>query len=242
MKVKQLMSACVLLTGSIACATQAEGLPDSPYIVTAGEASIEVVPDVVTLYIDVNVSAKTAVEAKKEVDQRVAAYYAFLKKNNITEKQVSAANLSTQAEYDYSKTGKATAKGYRAFRQLQVNITTLDTINELLDGALASGLNDIRSIEPGVISPEQYQAKVRQEAINNAIDQAKAMASGFNTQLGPVYSIRYHTDGAMPMPQLRAMAMSADSSKQYVERSYELQTVRFNDRVDVVFELRHPAP
>lgn len=51
------------------------------------------------------------------MDERVAQYFDFLQKNNIEKKDISAANLRTQPEYDYLKTGESVLKGYRAVRQ-----------------------------------------------------------------------------------------------------------------------------
>lgn len=43
----------------------------------------------------------------------MAQYFDFLQKNNIEKKDISAANLRTQPEYDYLKTGESVLKGYR---------------------------------------------------------------------------------------------------------------------------------
>ncbi|WP_302788944.1 SIMPL domain-containing protein, partial [Escherichia coli] len=70
-------------------------------------ASVDATPDIATLAIEVSVSSKDAAQAKKQVDERVAQYFDFLQKNNIEKKDISAANLRTQPEYDYLKTGES---------------------------------------------------------------------------------------------------------------------------------------
>ncbi|BBU81253.1 hypothetical protein EIMP300_26530 [Escherichia coli] len=141
-------------------AAQANELPDGPHIVTSGTASVDAVPDIATLAIEVNVAAKAtlaievnvaakdAATAKKQADERVAQYISFLELNQIAKKDISSANLRTQPDYDYQD-GKSILKGYRAVRTVEVTLRQLDKLNSLLDGALKAGLNEIRSVSLG---------------------------------------------------------------------------------------------
>lgn len=81
MKLKVLALAATL--GLTTMAAQASELPDGPHIVTSGTASVAAVPDIATLAIEVNVSAKDAASAKKQADDRVAQYLSFLEKSGI---------------------------------------------------------------------------------------------------------------------------------------------------------------
>ncbi|SUI73574.1 26 kDa periplasmic immunogenic protein precursor [Serratia quinivorans] len=203
MKLKALAMAAMIGLGTLPLALQAAEVPEGPHVVTSGTSSVDATPDIATLAIEVSVSSKDAAQAKKQVDERVAQYFDFLQKNNIEKKDISAANLRTQPEYDYLKTGESVLKGYRAVRQVQVTLRQLDKLNELLDGALKSGLNEIRSVELGVAKPDVYREQARQKAIENATQQAASLAKGFNAKLGPVYSIRYHVANYQPMPVAR---------------------------------------
>ncbi|AKA38193.1 oxidative stress defense protein [Yersinia ruckeri] len=240
MKFKTLALAAMMGFGTLPLVLQAAELPEGPHVITSGTASVDATPDIATLAIEVSVSAKDAAEAKKQVDARVAQYFDFLKKNGIDKKDINAANLRTQPEYDYKKTGEAVLKGYRAVRQVQVTLRQLDKLNELLDGALKSGLNEIRAVELGVANPETYREQARKKAIDNAIAQAGSLAQGFNTTLGPVYSIRYRVANYQPMPIAR-MYKSPEAGRQNdAAQTYEQQTIHFDDQVDVVFQL-NPA-
>lgn len=70
--------ALAALMGISGMAAQANELPDGPHIVTSGTASVDAVPDIATLAIEVNVAAKDAATAKKQADERVAQYISFL--------------------------------------------------------------------------------------------------------------------------------------------------------------------
>lgn len=239
MKLKALIMIATLGLSALPTALWASELPAGPHVVTSGTASVDAVPDIATLTIEVSVSANDAASAKKQADQRVTEYLAFLQTNGIDKKDIDAANLRTQPEYNYLKDGNSQLKGYRAVRQVQVTLAKLDKLNELLDGALKAGLNEIRAIELGVAHPNRYRDQARQKAIDHAIAQAKSLAEGFHTQLGPVYSIRYQVANYQPMPIAR-MYKTADAGGQSdAAQTYEQQSIHFDDQVDVVFQLQN---
>ena len=226
--------ALAALVGFSALSVQANELPNGPHIVTSGTASVDATPDIATLAIEVNVAAKDAASAKKQADERVAQYLSFLEQNQIAKKDISAANLRTQPDYDYQN-GKSILKGYRAVRTVEVTLRQLDKLNALLDGALKAGLNEIRSVSLGVAQPDAYKDKARKAAIDDAIHQAEQLASGFKSKLGPVYSVRYHVSNYQPSPMVRMM--KADAAPVSAQETYEQPTIQFDDQVDVVFQL-----
>ena len=228
------------LIGLATVSAQASELPDGPHIVTSGTASVSAVPDMATLAIEVSVSAKDAAAAKKQVDERVAEYMTFLQKSGVEKKDINAANLSTQPEYEYLKDGKTQLKGYRAVRQVEVTLRQLDKMSPLLDGALKAGLNEIRSVSLGVAEPEEFKNKARTAAINDAISQAQQLAEGFHSKLGPVYSIRYHVSNYQPAPVMRMMKAADEAVSVSAADTYDRESIQFNDQVDVVFELERP--
>lgn len=235
---KALASATLLGLSALPLMAQADELPNGPHVVTSGQSSVEATPDIATLSIEVNVSAKDAADAKKQADARVQQYFDFLNQHGIEKKDINAANLRTQPEYDYLKDGKSQLKGYRAVRQVQVTLRKLDKLNDLLDGALKSGLNEIRAVELGVAHPDEYRNKAREAAMKDATAQAAALAQGFNSKLGPVYSIRYHVANYQPMPMARMFKTADAAPMTSAAQTYEQQSIHFDDQVDVVFELQ----
>ncbi|RAP72321.1 hypothetical protein ACZ87_00787 [Candidatus Erwinia dacicola] len=238
MKLTKLALAAMIGLGMLPLTAQADELPSGPHVVTSGQSSVDATPDIATLAIEVNVSAKDEGEAKKQADNLVQQYFDFLNKNGIEKKDINAANLRIQPEYDYAKDGKSVLKGYSAVRQVQVTLRKLNKLNDLLDGALKMGLNKIRSVELGVANPEEYKAKARKAAIEDATKQAGKLAQDFNTKLGPVYSIRYHVANYQPMPMARMYETADAAPMTSAAQTYEQQSIHFDDQVDVVFELQ----
>ncbi|WP_192457859.1 oxidative stress defense protein [Musicola keenii] len=239
MKLKNLTMATLL--GSCVFATSAlanNELPNGPHVVTSGTASVEAFPDLARLVIEVSVSSKEAVDAKKQVDNRVAQYVDFLVRNGVDKPDINAANLNTRPEYDYQKNGGSVLKGYRAVRQVEVTLRQLDKLDALLDGALKAGLNEIRMVDFGVSNPDTYREQARKKAIEQATHQAQSLAAGFNTTLGPIYSIRYHVSNYQPMPVARMLKATEALAPNDVAQTYQQQAIHFDDQVDVVFELQ----
>lgn len=238
MKLKTLILAISIgLTTSVLSLTHADELPAAPHLNTIGTANIDAIPDIATIIIDVNYTAKYAVDAKQKVDKRVTQYFDFLRKNGIEQKDINAANLSTQAEYDYQN-GSSELKGFRAVRQVQVSVREIGKLNQLLDGALKLGLNDIQAIKLGVAQPSNYREQVRKKAIQNAILLATSLAEGFKVKLGPIYSIHYQGyNDQSPLPVMFLRAENASTSTP--SQTYQQQSIHFKDQVEVVFGLEN---
>lgn len=125
-------------------------------------------------------------------------------------------------------------------RTVEVTLRQLDKLNALLDGALKAGLNEIRSVSLGVAQPDAYKDKARKAAIDDAIHQAEQLAAGFNSKLGPVYSVRYHVSNYQPSPMVRMMKADAAPAAS-AQETYEQPVIQFDDQVDVVFQIEPAA-
>ncbi|QXO64518.1 oxidative stress defense protein [Morganella morganii] len=240
MKLKSLALAAMVTLGSYTTAAQAVETPAGPHISTSGSAVIQAEPDMATLTINVTVKEKEASAAKAQADKRVAQYFDFLKAQGIEKKDINAANISTSPDYVYDKEKEESViRGYNASRSVTVKVYDLNKLNTLLDGALKSGLNDISAVEFGVNNPEKYRAEVRQKAIDDAVSQAKAVAKGFGSELGAVYSIGYNAPQPVPVMARGKMMLAANAPAAVsADETYEQQTIDFRDQVDVVFELK----
>lgn len=234
---KQIMLAVMTLAVTLPAVKAAE-TPMGPHVVTSGSASIEVPPDMATLSIEVSHTDMDPVQAKKIVDDQVAQYFKFLQQNGVGKKEISAANIRTSPEYDYQNDRKPELKGYRAMRSVEVKVMKLDKLNQLLDGALKAGLKEIRAVDFTVAEPDNFRAQVRQKAIEEATAQAQALARGFGTKLGAVYSIRYQVRNTEPVFARMAMMDAQNAPTNKVDDTYQQQNITFRDQVDVVFELR----
>lgn len=227
-----------ILLSALPLTSFASALPNAPHVETSGLGTVDAKPDLAKLTIQVSVSSLKAADAKKQADERMVEYFAFLEGHGVTNQDINAANIRTYPEYDYSKgDGQPTIKGYKANRSITVTLRDLSKLNTLLDGALEAGLNEISNVELGVAEPSIYQEQAKQKAMENAKIQAQSLAEGMGAKLGPVYRISYQTINVpMPRPMYKAMAaMEADSPA--VNETYQQETIKFSDQIEVVYEL-----
>ncbi|MDP5291611.1 SIMPL domain-containing protein [Oceanimonas sp. CHS3-5] len=232
---KKPLSALLSLPLLFSSAVFAIAVPDAPHLMTQGEASISVAPDMATLDLAVTAVKKDSRQAKEEVDTRVAALFSGLSALGVKKADIDSGNLVTRPNYDYSKNGKRELKGYSAERTVTIRLYQLDNLSQVLDTALAQGVQNVQRIRYGVRESEGYQQQARQAAMAHARELAGELASGFEQALGEVYAIEYAGQPPVqPRPLGATRMMAADAAQE----SYQQNEIEFTDRVRVVYTLK----
>ncbi|NHI01414.1 SIMPL domain-containing protein [Oceanimonas sp. MB9] len=226
-------SALLSLPLLFSSAAFAIAVPDAPHLVTQGEASISVAPDMATLELAVTALKKDSRQAKQEVDTRVAALFSGLSALGIKKADIDSGNLITRPDYHYPKNGERELKGYVAERTVTVRLYQLDNLSQAIDTALAQGLQNVQHIRYGVRESETYRQKARQAAIADARALAGELAGGFELALGEVYAIEYAGQSPVHPRPLGAARMMADAAPE----SYQQNEIEFTDQVQVVYTL-----
>ncbi|MDV2857569.1 SIMPL domain-containing protein [Oceanimonas sp. CAM02] len=216
-------------------ASFAIAVPDAPHLVTEGQASISVVPDMSTLTFKVTALKDDSSEAKTEADTRVAALFSGLNGLGIKKADIDSGNLLTRPDYHYPENGKRELNGYVAERHVTVRLYQLDTLSQVIDTVLKQGIQNVQNIAYGVREADGYQQKARQAAIKRATELATELATGFDESLGDIYAIEYTESSPVhPRPLGMAKMMAADAPVE----SYQQNEIEFTDRVQVVYTLK----
>jgi len=206
--------------------------PNFPHISTTGYGEVVAKPDMATFSVKVVESTMTAEQAKATVDKVVSSFLTKLQSAGVEDASINSSNIYLAPQYHYPKTGKPELVGYRASRNVTVQVTDLTSLNKYLDIALGEGINQIDNIQLQVRDQAKYQEKARLEAIKDASYKAKSLASGFEKELGDVWKIDYNAQSVQPI-LMRSMAMDARSESS----TYQDSTITIRDRVDVVYQL-----
>ncbi|EOD53347.1 SIMPL domain-containing protein, partial [Aeromonas molluscorum] len=148
---RSILSLCLFCTSA---ATMAIEVPQAPHLLVSGNAEQKVEPDMLTLRVAVTALEKKGIDAKQQVDKRVAAFFGQLEGLGIKRSDVEAGNLVISPEYQYPQNRKPELAGYRAQRQLAVKLYQLDKLSQLMDAALKSGLESVSQIEFGLKDPQ----------------------------------------------------------------------------------------
>ncbi|NOH28463.1 oxidative stress defense protein [Vibrio mediterranei] len=206
--------------------------PDFPHISTTGYGEIEATPDMAEFSVRVVQSQMNADQAKQGVDSVVDKFLSGLMSEGIEKKDIQSSNLYLSPQYHYPEKGKPELVGYRASRTVTVQVMDLENLNNYLDLALESGINQVDNIQLKVKDQGQYQEAARMAAIKDAQSKAASLAKGFDQNLGKVWRIEYR----QPMNQPVVMRSMAMDSKMESNR-YQDSVITIRDRVDVTYQI-----
>ncbi|MDE1514686.1 MAG: oxidative stress defense protein [Vibrio sp.] len=208
---------------------------DFPHISTTGYGEVSVSPDMAEFSVKVVESTMNAEQAKAAVDKAVSEFTAKLLKSGVTQQNISSSNLYINPQYHYPTNGKPELVGYQASRSMTVRVEDLSKLNQYLDIALESGINQVNRIQLKVRDQDKYQQQARMAAIEDAKQKAQSLAKGFERRLEGVWRVEYNTPSVEPI-MMRAANVS---EKIDVSDTYQDSSLLIRDRVDVVYKLTH---
>lgn len=228
---RYIQSAILLLITTLSLSTlaNAAALPDGPHVAVTGSAQIEVQPDQVTVQFQATSLEKTAVLAKQNVDQQVSALLVNLKRAGFDTKILERGQINTREQYQYVQEQR-TLQGIVATRDLSYLLTELDKVNQFLELVVAANIESIGQMNYGLQSPQEWQLKARQLAIQDSKQQAENLASAYQAKLGKIYAINYQHSYAQPL-------MMRVKSEQTAESTYQVNKIKVSDQVQAVFTL-----
>lgn len=173
---------------------------DRKTISSQGEATVTVMPDMVTINFLVETNGSTATEAKDKnseiVDDVVDALIAI----GFERKEIETTSYSVNEEYDWTDDGREFI-GYKATHYIEVKFEaeSQPELGPIVDAGVDAGaLLQYMSFE---LSPElqsEYKAKALELAGSDAKLKAEAIASGVDAKLGKLISISSSNFGYNP--------------------------------------------
>lgn len=207
-----------------------------PQLNVNGEGKIFVRPDIAMFTATVVSDSARVGDAQNQNTSHSNAIIDFLKKNNIQEKDIKTTNYSIQPQYRYdnrppcliiSNKSIPCSPGtslpprivsYQVHHSLEIRMRDLSKVDDILQGVVSAGANQVGSILFAVEDEKATMAKARKQAIDDA--QAKALIlardldvritkiTGFSESGGaPIYYSRgleaqSFDKGGAPAPQI----------------------------------------
>ena len=178
-------------------------------ISVGGIGRITTVPDVADVRVGVMITRAKVRDAQAAAATAMQAVIAALRKAGIADKDVQTTSLSLQPVYDYSSNGTPPKlTGYQIVNAVQATVRKLDTISDVIDGALAAGATTLDGITFRVDDPAAAEAQARDAAMKNARAKADALAKAAGVSITAVSSITEQS-GSAPVPVPYAAALAA---------------------------------
>ena len=227
------LASAFIIVSATGCNAQSDQLAPRK-VITSGSGLIQVEPNMAQLTMQLEALNRDGGAAKSDVDGRVNNFLEALKTLNIDEADVVASALQLSPSYEYHNQ-KRQFTGYRASRTINLTLHKLEQLNQLMDLALKSGIDQIGHIELKVDNEQKYQ----QQAITDSQQKAAALAKAYGAALGPILQIEYQGSSIhYPQPSFGMKAMSRGASmEQEAPGRYLHDKIQFNDHINVIFEL-----
>jgi uncharacterized protein YggE len=175
-----------------------------PMVTVTGEGKVKVAPDQVSISVSVESKGTKAAEVKKANDIKIDGVLKFIKKMEIGKEDFQTTRVSLNDQYDYEKK----KHNYVALQSIQILIKDLAKYDELMEGLLDSGVNNIGNIDFQSSKIEMYKSEARKLAIQNAKIKAQDYVGALDQKMGAAFIIVDNSqDNYPPRPRYEMMAM-----------------------------------
>lgn len=222
-------------TSQIRAARAAEATPSPQVLTITGRGRIQVQPDIAWVGVGVYTEADRAQDAVAENGRVVAAVMAAVQNVGIPEEDIATTRyqLFTQEERDAQ--GRLVRRYFVAEHQISVTVRNLDLVGQVLDAALDAGANRVYGVSFGLANPQEVLRQARVLAMQDAREQAEAVARAAEVKILGIRSISVHDSG---VPQPKPYVMRAEVAAAPEGVPIASGTLDFTATVTVVFEIR----
>ena len=156
-----------------------------------GNSVIKVIPDLVTIYFNVETNGTTAKQAKDANSLVFDNLLTALVKQGFDRADIQTQSFSIYEDIRWEN-NRQKSYGYKASNQIKVELTTnqADKIGDVIDAGVNAGASlSYINFELSSDKQNEYKAQALKEAGQDAKTKAEAIAEGLDKKLGSLVSI-----------------------------------------------------
>lgn len=219
----------------------------SPYqkdtLTVEGIASIDVMPDLISVYFNIETTGETSAEAKDANSEIFNKLVNGLTTSGFERDEIVSESYSIYPDYDW-KNGERIEKGYRAVHNVKVelNAEDLEKLTNVIDAGVNAGAGiSYINFELTQESQSTYKAQALELAAKDAQLKAESVASGFDKDVGKLISVSINEFGYYPWNVYTASSVSiAEDAALAKESVSNIQPGEktIDARVSATFKLR----
>ena len=209
-------------------------------ITVAGSGHVSGEPDKARVQLTVQKSNPSMEKARADALVVVNRFLALTRKLGIDPKKVRTTNAFVNPEYRWEQsTNQQILTGYMVQRQLEVEVTDLEKLGALIEGAVDAGVNNV---SPPMLDSSKRRDLNRQAlaaAAKDAQVNAQAIADTLGVKLGAMRELTAG-DANPPQPQpmpVMMMAKADMAAESGGAQSYTPGSLEFEARVNVTFDV-----
>jgi uncharacterized protein YggE len=165
-----------------------------------GVSSVSVVPDMISVYFNVETNGTSAKEAKDMNSEITNKVVDSLLSEGFEREDIETLYFNVYENFDWTAKGRV-SKGYKATHSIRVKFSTKesDKIGSVIDAGIDAGaMLSYINFELSQSLENQYKAEVLKLATEDARIKAEAMVEGLGMKLGRVVSVSNSDFGYTP--------------------------------------------
>jgi len=179
----------------------------------SGKGEVLATPDIATFSFTVSEEAAVVSDAQAKATEKMNSILAYVKKNNVEDKDVKTLSYSIYPRYDYQSAtyntpGKQILAAYVVSQTIELKIRKLADAGTLLTGIGEFGATNVSGLSFSVDKQDDLALEARNKAIADAREQAEKLADDLGVDLGSITSF-YESTPYQPGPVYYAKDMMA---------------------------------
>lgn len=213
-----LFAATALIAAPLAARAQSLEPAVPPSITVVGTGEVSAAPDMAIATLTVLRSAETAGAALSASNTSVADVAAALRELGIEARDLQTGSFSISPQFRYDNDANGGGKppvitGYEVRNTLTARVRDLSRLGEVLDRAVALGVNEGGNIAWQTEDAAAGENAARRQAVANARASAEVLAAAAAVSLGRVLSISDENGPSEPLSLAGEMRFSAAQAK-----------------------------
>ena len=201
-----------VLIGAISLNGIFQGQSNANTISVDGVSSVKAMPNLISVYFNIETKAKTSENATKLNSDIVEELKSNLIAQGFDEKKIQTQNFNVYPNYEWIG-GKQVDKGFIATHSLIIEMSAdeSDKIGQAIDAGVSAGAG-ISSINFELTQEKQneYKAEAMKLAAQDAKIKAQATASGLDKKIGDLVSVQISNFGYYPWNVYSGSGMRTD--------------------------------
>lgn len=207
-------------------------------VTVSGRGEVSVEPDRAEISLAILVRGDQQQAAQREVDDTVEAVLRLTDKLGIARQDVRTTRLNINPEFRWDKsTNERVITGYTIQRTVEVMLTDLEKLGELMQRATSAGVNQVSPPVLGAKDEDRHRREALSRAAEDARLNADVLARTLGAKLGEVRRITSSDVIHHPAPvRMESRAMMANAKGAAAE-TYTPGEIKFTAGVTVEFDL-----
>ena len=181
-------------------------------LTVTGTGTIYLTPDLAYVNIGVRTENANVSEALSSNTTQSQQVEGVLKDQGIDPKDIQTTNFSIYPQQKTGPDGKTTSTTYVVNNTVNVTIRNVSKLGSILSAVVSSGANNINSVTFDSSARDQALQDARKAAINDAQQQAQALAQAAGVTLGSIQTIDVTTSTPSPIYGIGGAAFSTTQS------------------------------